>query len=203
MNKEIWESFKAGETAINCTTEEQSKKFIEYCYKEGLKWSLAESSETYWIIAKEKTCYGYSLEYLDYGVPRDYEDEQTTVKTYKELMEVEMKTLIFKEVIANIKVGQEYKAVGSYNIETVTRDSDGIRISHCNCTKGVTVLDNFRFELVQKPISFMEAVNSKNLIKHETWGDFHSLEDTIMLINGLSEIKLKELINGKWYAEEM
>lgn len=76
---------KSGKIAYNCKTYKASKKFLEQCEKEGIKWfsnSKATANIHYWDEYKEDTCYQIvSEKYLIYGEVSDFND--CDIITYK------------------------------------------------------------------------------------------------------------------------
>lgn len=39
-DKERVEKFKSGEIAVNCSTEEESRQFIEWCHRNDIRWTI-------------------------------------------------------------------------------------------------------------------------------------------------------------------
>ena len=62
-----WEDFKNGGIRVNCTTEEEAKKFIDMCYENGIYWNFDDTYETYWSTYKENTYYSCMNGKLVYG----------------------------------------------------------------------------------------------------------------------------------------
>lgn len=59
--------------------------------------------------------------------------------------------------------------------------------------------------LVEKPVTFMEAVNSGNLMRYEKWeyNDFRHLDDVLAYIGEENySSQCKEILNGKWYIKQ-
>ena len=52
------ERFKTERIAINCETEQEANKFIDWCYDNGLEFK--NSKKTYFSEYLERTCYSYN-----------------------------------------------------------------------------------------------------------------------------------------------
>ena len=62
-----WEDFKNGGIRVNCTTEDDAKKFINMCYENGIYWYFHNNYETYWSTYKKNTYYACANGKLGYG----------------------------------------------------------------------------------------------------------------------------------------
>jgi len=58
------------------------------------------------------------------------------------------------------------------------------------------------WELVQKPVSFMEAVNSGKRFKPDTWSHYYFLTEVLEALYGYHDDDAKTILNGKWLVEE-
>lgn len=107
--KERIEKFKSHDLAVNCRTEDEAKKFVEWCYKNGFKWFDGDFNKTNW--HKKTTCYRcYEDETLCYedieeSITCDYE-----VMTYQDFFKEDEMTN-FEYLIENLKE--------SYNDESI------------------------------------------------------------------------------------
>ena len=88
------ERFKTERIAINCETEQEANKFIDWCYDNGMEFGY-RSEKTYFSKYLERTCYVYNyhgdckLEYCRVGF---YEENNWKIIKYKDY---------FKEGIKN------------------------------------------------------------------------------------------------------
>jgi hypothetical protein len=57
-------------------------------------------------------------------------------------------------------------------------------------------------EEIPQTVSFMEAANSGNEIRHELWTDYYTLSEALTLIADTSSSQARAWINGKWFVEE-
>lgn len=87
-DKERLEKFKNGKIAVNCPTEKEARKFIEWCYINDMKWNFGEELLTYFYINEEQTCYFYNKynEQLYCGQNFYFFAERVPIMTYKEFM---------------------------------------------------------------------------------------------------------------------
>lgn len=87
-DKERLEKFKNGKIAVNCPTEKEARKFIEWCYINDMKWNFGEELLTYFYINEEQTCYFYNKynEQLYCGQNFIFSAERVPIMTYKEFM---------------------------------------------------------------------------------------------------------------------
>jgi hypothetical protein len=74
-----------------------------------------------------------------------------------------------------------------------------------NCIGDAFVLNTFTFgyncEIVTKPVTFVEAINSGKQIKYKDWNFYCSLTSTMNLLASKVPSTVKDMINGKWYIE--
>ncbi|WP_042678490.1 hypothetical protein [Anaerosalibacter massiliensis] len=62
---------------------------------------------------------------------------------------------------------------------------------------------NNEWEEVKEPMTFIEAVNSGKLMKHETWADSYlKLYDLCEALSLLPNEKIRSMLNGKWYIAD-
>ena len=88
-DKERVGKFKSGKIGVNCSTEEDAKEFVKWCYRNDIKWQFQDESITYFDSDKDEIYYIYysakeSLCFCDksYCIDRNYE-----VITFKEFMD--------------------------------------------------------------------------------------------------------------------
>ena len=88
-DKERVEKFKSGKIAVNCSTEEDAKEFVKWCYRNDIKWQFQDESITYFDSDKDGIYYIYysakeSLCFCEksYCIDKNYE-----VITFKEFMD--------------------------------------------------------------------------------------------------------------------
>ena len=61
---------------------------------------------------------------------------------------------------------------------------------------------NGEWQLVQQPVTFMEAVNSGKKIRYEIWGYSSTLKNALETIYRNCESIQRRMLNGNWYVEE-
>lgn len=88
-DKERVEKFKSGEIAVNCSTKEESRQFIEWCYLNDIRWTDNNNTvRTYFYVNKENTCYKFNIASgaLFYSSKKFYKNNGYIVITFKEFM---------------------------------------------------------------------------------------------------------------------
>ena len=89
-DKERVEKFKSGEIAVNCSTEEESRQFIEWCHRNDIRFTNNDNDtiRTYFYVNKENTCYKFNIESggLLYSSKKFYKNNGSIVITFKEFM---------------------------------------------------------------------------------------------------------------------
>lgn len=92
-DKERVEKIRSGEIAVNCSTEEESRQFIEWCHRNDIRWTNNDNDtiRTYFCINKENTCYKFNIASggLLYSSKNFYVNEGIDVITYKEFMKAD------------------------------------------------------------------------------------------------------------------
>jgi len=58
------------------------------------------------------------------------------------------------------------------------------------------------WELVQEPVTFMEAVNSRKDIKSEYWSEYHCSSKTFSNLAILDSDDIANTVNGQWFIKE-
>ena len=88
-NQERIEKFKNENVAVNCKTEEEARKFIEWCYENGFEWDISKPGVTHFYYYEDKTCYTFNFcdcEHLGYGTKSFHKREGYEVIKYKDFM---------------------------------------------------------------------------------------------------------------------
>lgn len=84
------ERFKNYGLAVHCDTEEKAKKFIEWCYENGMEWQLESSKPfalTHYASYHNKTTYSLGGDnYLKFGTASWYKEHGYKVVTYDDFM---------------------------------------------------------------------------------------------------------------------
>lgn len=90
-DKERVEKFKSGKIAVNCFTEEEARQFIEWCYRNDIRWQHDYKTKTYFDVYKDRTCYRFDhkINRLFYLSKKFYAIEGFDVITYKEFMKAD------------------------------------------------------------------------------------------------------------------
>ena len=127
MKKEFdWSKFKTEDIAVNCKTEEESKDFIKQCIKHGItEWSNGDKldiNNNCWTLYKEKTCYGYRLEYygLCYGYKEYYKNHNYKILEWKDYINKSKEELNIIEVYQRYPVGSVFNVIINGEICTNT-----------------------------------------------------------------------------------
>lgn len=119
------------------------------------------------------------------------------MKTYKTWEVIKMLT---KDSKLKFKTNNE--VIGIINNELVYFDTGNTVRLYTACANYVNVFDK-QWELVEKPVTFMEAINSDNLIKPKGENfDYHGLSYWICMFPSIRLQYLDELLNGEWFIEE-
>ena len=128
-----WEDFKNGGIRVNCTTEEDAKKFIDMCYENGIYWYFDNNYETYWSIHKKNTYYSCINGKLVYGdISCEYYRETCEFKDIPNINIEEDNKMELKEgMIIECRNGNRYllrtacgELVASSNDEYINLDYD-------------------------------------------------------------------------------
>lgn len=106
-DKERVEKFKSGKIAVNCFTEEEARQFIEWCYRNDIRWQHDDKTKTYFDVNKGRTCYrsDNKVNRLFYSSKNFYANEGFDVITYKEFMKEDKKRMTNLEKYYNELTG--------------------------------------------------------------------------------------------------
>ena len=120
-NEERVRKFKSHKLVINCRTEEEAKKFVKWCFENGVKWLTSSVITTRWSCCD--TCYrcyedgclvnSIISSYSEYEIItyKDFfkDEEQTNLKymidNYESIKNIDMRLIC--ETIYNIKNGNK------------------------------------------------------------------------------------------------
>lgn len=99
--KERIEKFKSHNLVVNCKTEDEAKKFFDWCYENGFKWDVIWKNRNIWY--NENTCYRFcENDTLSYSNYIDYSNRGFEIITYEDFFkENEMTNLDY--LIKNIE----------------------------------------------------------------------------------------------------
>ena len=123
-DKERVEKFKSGKIAVNCSTEEESRQFIEWCHRNDIRWTNNDNDtiRTYFYVNKENTCYKFNIASggLLYSSKKFYVNEGIDVITYKEFMKAD------KNRVTNLEKYYDeliscYKSPNCYWLEVIKK----------------------------------------------------------------------------------
>lgn len=123
-DKERVEKFKSGKIAVNCSTEEESRQFIEWCHRNDIRWTNNDNDtiRTYFYVNKENTCYKFNIASggLFYSSKKFYVNEGIDVITYKEFMKAD------KNRVTNLEKYYDeliscYKSPNCYWLEVIKK----------------------------------------------------------------------------------
>lgn len=121
-DKERVGKFKSGKIVVNCSTEEDAKEFVKWCYRNDIKWEFQDESITYFDSDKDEIYYIYysakeSLCFCDksYCIDHNYE-----VITFKEFMKAD------KNRVTNLEKYYDeliscYKSPNCYWLEVIKK----------------------------------------------------------------------------------
>lgn len=123
-DKEKVEKIRSGEIAVNCSTEEESRQFIEWCHRNDIRWTDNDNDtiRTYFYVNKENTCYKFNIASggLLYSSKKFYVNEGIDVITYKEFMKAD------KNRVTNLEKYYDeliscYKSPNCYWLEVIKK----------------------------------------------------------------------------------
>lgn len=123
-DKERVEKIRSGEIAVNCSTEEESRQFIEWCHRNDIRWTNNDNDtiRTYFYVNKENTCYKFNIASggLLYSSKKFYVNEGIDVITYKEFMKAD------KNRVTNLEKYYDeliscYKSPNCYWLEVIKK----------------------------------------------------------------------------------
>lgn len=144
-DKERVEKIKNGKFAVHCGTEEEAKEFIEWCYRNDIRWTSNDNDNdtirTYFYVNKENTCYKFNIASggLLYSSKKFYKNNGSIVITFKEFMNNPITNLEYilnnfdRETILNTDSICMYirTCLGMQNC--VDDDTKRIKIHCCEC----------------------------------------------------------------------
>lgn len=125
-DKERVEKIRSGEIAVNCSTEEESRQFIEWCHRNDIRWTSNDNDNdtirTYFYVNKENTCYKFNIASggLLHSSKNFYVNEGIDVITYKEFMKAD------KNRVTNLEKYYDeliscYKSPNCYWLEVIKK----------------------------------------------------------------------------------
>lgn len=151
-----WDRFKNGEIAVHCDTEGKANDFLNMCKNRNINWCTGRdvTKRNYWEDYKKDTCYCC----FDGDSKLGYADCEFYISEGREIIKwevKEMKELTFKEVIANIKEGEEW-VCDNRSIRCI---NGGISITNNNGIKSDCFLfiKERKFTLKRKEYTFEDA----------------------------------------------
>jgi len=119
------------------------------------------------------------------------------MKTYKTWEVIKLLTEN-KQLKFNLTNGPHIAISMSDNNYITLEGIDGSKIS-----TGGNISINDIWELEQQPVNFIEAINSKGMIKAEDWGKYKTIKYVLeYLSDGFLKPSL-DCINGKWFIKEL
>lgn len=172
-NEERVEKFKSSQLVVNCQTKDEAKKFIKWCYENGIVWENGVVGDTKW--HDEKTCYRrFPTGSLSFSTMEIYENRDFEIMTYQEFFkEDEMNNLDY--ILKNIEKKHKEDAICSVLYSFKTGYNCESRMENCqecefNNTIGVLKYlaekhDNkikvtqFEYDLLK---SYIENCNASN-----------------------------------------
>lgn len=132
-----WKDFKNGDIRVNCTTEEDAKKFIDMCYENGIDWNFDDNDDkTYWSRYKENTYYSCMNRKLVYGdIACFYLEDYREIYEFKDVTNIKIekdnKMELKEGMIIECRNGERYllrwvdgELIGSSNDEHISLDYD-------------------------------------------------------------------------------
>lgn len=116
-----------------------------------------------------------------------------------------MKKYSTLEVVKNI--------MGNHNLKYTTTIDGKVKTAFYNKNGGISIDDNSTmvmggkmlsavWEEVQTNYTFIQAVNSGYPIKHESWGDFRTIQNALYDLLDYPVSKVIEMINGHWNIDD-
>lgn len=114
----ILEMFKTGQVVVNCRTQKEAEKFIDWCYSNGVEWLYEDDENTEFSVYKESTCYRIDDDnYLVYGSEMYYETADYEIITFNEFMggmNMFTKDNLKTGMLVKAKNGEFYKVILDY-----------------------------------------------------------------------------------------
>lgn len=79
-----------------------------------------------------------------------------------------------------------------------------IRVNCDRCRDGIdgNIKLTDEWQLVQQPVTFMEAVNSGKKIRYEEWDTFYGIKSVFETMSYKELSVVREMLNGTWYIED-
>lgn len=110
-----------------------------------------------------------------------------------------MKTYKTWEAIKMIEENRELKFEDK-NRRILASENDGSLV--CRYVGTRSLIDLLQsWTLVQKPVTYMEAINSNKLIKADQWDGYHQIDWVLRQCGHEIPSDALILINGKWFIE--
>lgn len=127
--KERVERFKSHNLVVNCRTEDEDEKFIDWCYENGIKWD--ESCEKGDVCYSKDTCYRvYEDNTLTHSNYIYYSNMGFEIMTYQEFFkEYEMNNLDY--ILKNIEKKHKEDAICSVLYSFKTGHNCESRMENC------------------------------------------------------------------------
>ena len=127
------ERFKTERIAINCETEQEANKFIDWCYDNGLEFY--NGKKTYFSEYLERTCYSYNYCgdcKLEYGIAEFYDEENWKIIKYKDYFKEGIKMKNFDKYMKDILIDsneQDYQVTCWWRYKYLGERTD----TECSC----------------------------------------------------------------------
>jgi len=197
---DLWDKFMGKRLVVNCQTEEEAKKFLEYCDSKGLKWNGGDSllRGTLYQGYGEETCYTSTV---TCGNKEYFEREPDfEVVTYSEMFGEgkEMKIYKLEEIVKMVRENP--------NLEIEGREPGEEKFAPHFFTKDFI---NKEFRIVQQEVPFLEAAKAYDegkTIRCELNGVKNIYDGSKATIEikdqGMRAISSGEILIGKWFVED-
>ncbi|MGX8833985.1 DUF3850 domain-containing protein [Amedibacillus sp. YH-ame6] len=125
MNEKLVERFKRGKIVVNCKTENEAKRFIKWCFENGMRWMWDDVTCTHFN-DDYNICYGYDS-YLKHGNYDYYISQMHTIVSFNEMFNNTF-TKDDLKVATSIDLGEVVKNMKTHNVKTVQPFFDAGRL---------------------------------------------------------------------------